>query len=522
MNEFDAFADYDNARRASGGICDAIYEGLFPEQQAYINDPARFKAIQCPRRSGKSRVDGADVVMTSEQYPDEDSLCVAITRGHCRATIGQAVERIRRTFDLPLIPKTLDGLLYIHNERTNHRTWMAGCKDFAQADKLRGDYLVKAWVDEAQSIPLTAHPDSMADDTNKEQPKLLLQYLVEDVIAPRLLDRRGTLTLSGTPGALLKGYFWEVTTGDGTRPKWATHSWSMHANVYLPDVEAQIAELCAQFGWDPGSPTYQREILGRWVADPNALVYRYDATKSAWAGGEYPGCIDRAIAEFGNDLHWGMGVDLGHHDATAFVLGFWPRGGQRWGIARVWGGSEMTQPQRAQAIVQTRRDLQARGQHLARVVMDTGGGGKMIAHDLGTTYGLTVEAAQKADKAAGIRLVQADLHSGNLLVNPSECGALLGEWTVLPWDPGHTGHDDRYADHCSDATLYLRRSLPITARFVEPVPTAEDRSRAEAQRIVVAKANAVQLAQLRMQLARARSLSERARIIDRIRRLSGG
>jgi hypothetical protein len=523
----DALADFlelDALDRESGAMADVCLDGLFTQQRDAVDDAERFKAYLCPRRSGKSHTDAVELFATSEAWPNEESLAVSITRGHCQATIGSALERLKRQYDLPLKSKHLEGRLYYHNERTNHRIWLSGCKDFNEADKLRGDYLVHALVDEAQAIPLTPHPASLIDSVGseeKKQPKLLLQYLVEDVLSPRLIDKNGSLTLTGTTGQLLKCYFWEVTTGEGARKKWKTHHWSMRDNIHLPNVEAQIKELCEKFGWDPSSPSFQREILGRWVSDPNALIYKYTGARNAWHGGAWPGCLDELIHEFGTDLYWALGVDLGHWDATTFVLGAYVRGTSKWIIPRAWGGSEMTQPQRSQAINDAKRELERRGQHLACTVLDTGGGGKMIAHDLTQTFGVPVEAAQKVNKAAGIRLVQADIGTGSLLINPQECGGLLGEWSVLPWNREHTGHDERYADHFADGCLYLRRQLPIRHRFEAPVPTPQDIEAAQQRRIASIKGSMARISGLKQQLARARSLSDRHRIQQQIRQLQG-
>jgi hypothetical protein len=179
----------------------------------------------------------------------------------------------------------------------------------------------------------------------------------------------------------------------------------------------------------------------------------------------------------------------------------------------------MTQPQRSQAVNEVKRELERRGQHLACTVMDTGGGGKMIAHDLTETFGVSVEAAQKQNKAAGIRLVQADIGTGSLLVNPVECAGLIAEWSVLPWDLGHTGHDDRYADHFADGCLYLRRQLPIRHRFERPVPTPEDTTAARERKMVAVKAQMAKISGLKQQLSRAKTLSERHRINQQIRQL---
>lgn len=510
MYDLSIVQDYYDHSCASGGLVEAVLDGLFDEERDAILDPSEVKAYQCTRRAGKTHTQAADAFICSETHPDGESMCISITRGSCRATIGNALERLRREYDLPLSEHQRDGLLYWLNERTNHKIWLRGCKDFNEAEKIRGDYLYGAWVDEAQSFPL---------DVNPANDKVLLHYLVEDVLSPRLLDKNGKLVLSGTPGPLLNGYFWEVTTGAGSRPKWpSVHRWSMMDNPFLADAEAWVQKRKELFGWTESSPGYQREILGQWVFDPESLIYQYNAQRNGVNWGPWPGCLDKAMAELGDDLFWGLGVDLGHHDATAFVLAVQARGRPHKYLLRAWGGSELTQPQRAAEMHRVREALKDRGQRLGALVMDTGGGGAMVAHDMSTVYGVPVEAAKKQEKAAGIRVVQGDLIRGHLVLNVGECGQLIGEWSVLPWNELHTNHADDFPDHWSDATLYVLRRMLTSEAWAKEQPkpgSAEAVAIAQAQH----KSMAARISSVRMQLSRARTLTERASLQAQLNQL---
>lgn len=448
----------------AGGLVESVLGGLFEEELLAISDPRKVKAYQCTRRAGKTHTQAVDAFVCSELNPDGESMCVSLTAGHCQATIGNAFERLKRDYGLPISEHQRKGLLYWLNERTNHKIWLRGCKDFKEAEKLRGDFLYGAWIDEAQSVPLEVHPVHI---------KTLLEYLVEDVLSPRLLDKNGKLVLSGTPGPLLAGYFWEVTTGEGTRPRWpGTHRWSMMDNPFLADAAAWVEERKVTFGWREDSPGYQREILGRWVYDPDALIYRYEAARNHTDCGQWPGCIDRIITMWGSDLRWILGSDVGHNDATTFVLTVSRPGAPHVLFVRAWGGSEMLTTQRAAELLRVKALLAERGQHLSSIEMDPGGGGKILAHDLTGTFGIAVNPAEKTQKGAAVRALQSAIISGNAQFNAVECQPLLGEMSVLPWDKGRTNHHGEYPDDYCDGGVYAYRRHPTYERWVKELPAA--------------------------------------------------
>jgi hypothetical protein len=516
VSDFAAFLDYDALASRSDDYTPPYVASMFDEQRAAYEDQSKNKTYLCTRRSGKTVADAVDAYETSKQCPGGETLVLSTTRGHVRTTVGNALERLIADYGLPLRAKTIDGRFFYQNTETKHRIWMSGCKDFREAEKLRGDWLNKVIIDECQSFSVI--PD-MSKDDGTGRGKFLLEYLVEDVLSPRLMDKAGGMVLSGSPGVVLRGYWYEITTGKGVKLKWPTHQWSLLQNPYMTNVRAELAERMRIFGWTEASATYRREWLGQWVEDSDALIYRYNAQLNGLNWGPFPGCIEVAKRELGPDLFWGLGVDLGHRDATAFVLAVAPKGKPGFYVLRCWGGSELSVPNRAAEIHRVEQVLRDAGQRLDACVMDTGGGGAMIAHDLRTNFGLSIEAATKPEKAAGIRLVQGDLLRGHVKVNVGESGHLLGEWSVLPWDDAMANHHDSYPDHWSDACVYIRRRMPTYESWVKELPALGSPEHVEIERAKL-KTNMARMNNLRIRLARATSLAERSDIQRQLREFS--
>jgi hypothetical protein len=103
------------------------------------------------------------------------------------------------------------------------------------------------------------------------------------------------------------------------------------------------------------------------------------------------------------------------------------------------------------------RQLEKRFKSFDVRVADTGGLGKTIVESLSRDFGIYLEAARKQDKHDHIRLMNSDLLSGRVKVDPKSC--LAEEWRLLQW----THKDDRKredpgcANHAADAALYTWR-----------------------------------------------------------------
>jgi len=71
-----------------------------------------------------------------------------------------------------------------------------------------------------------------------------LRQLVYGVLKPAVADYRGTIVLTGTPGNLIKGLFFDVT--NGREAGWSGHRWTTYDNPYMAEQWAgEIADLKA-------------------------------------------------------------------------------------------------------------------------------------------------------------------------------------------------------------------------------------------------------------------------------------
>lgn len=444
----------------------ALEAGLFRQQRDVDRDPARRKAVLCTRRAGKTHRIAVRRLVCMLTRPGQNSWSgyVTLTKAQSRRNLEGPLNTLIQQHRLPVSVSEQDGqLTYTHNGN-GHRLWIGGVDDVRKAERWRGNKWWEFEIDEGG-----AWPDAV------------LEYMIESIIEPGLSDTRGSIILNGTPGVLANGFFWEVTTPgtrkpDGTKKRapWAIHSWSVLDNPHhaygQPGGREELEQYRLSKGWSEDHPTWLREWCGKWASDPDMLIYRFNAERSAFW-------------EFPDARGWRfvLGVDLGHNDDTAFVLTASQPGFPAVYVLRAWGAPALTQPQRAQEILRVQAALRERHNTEASVVVDIGGLGKAMAEDLRRTYGVSCKPAEKRDKAAAIRAVQAALDAGHMRICPFApspddpiglgCAQLLGEWSVLPWDDDRTGHRDGYADHCADATLYAYREHPGWERWEEEPPT---------------------------------------------------
>lgn len=399
-----------------------------PKQAAFVGDKSRRKAALCSRRAGKSFGLLVWFIVGALTDPGGLSVFIARTKGDARRILEPAVQELRARTGMALPFFERDGQLML-GLPGRHSLWLAGCKDQSEVGKFRGagKGYRRAAIDEAQEF---------ADD--------VLRRLVLGALEPALLDKHGDLAITGTPGPIPAGLFYEITTGEGGT-KWPTHDWTIHDNPHIQDAQAELAAYLAQYGLTADAPVYQREWCGKWVHDPSALVYPYLGSLNA--------CGPEDIPTTG--ALWCLGVDLGSSSATAFVLGCIVPG-----AAHVWIKScakhENWIPSRIAAEIERyRKDTPG-----LRVVIDEGGLGRGYAQEFRERYGIPCEAAEKQKKRGFQEIVAGELRSATVKIDPWGCRELLDEMSILQWLPDRSEEDSaRFANHACDAMLYCVRAL---------------------------------------------------------------
>lgn len=433
-----------NVLRSSVGRDPAYIEGLHPKQAAFVADASKRKAALCSRRAGKTRGIAAWLVKGLEECKNERSVYITLSRSRGRQILWDgALARMVSEYALPLRMVQRAGQLMVEHDNGSS-LWIAGCDDRSQIEKFRGERYYRVAIDEAQAFPDW------------------IDSLIQDALRPALMDLDGDLLLAGTPSPLSSGHFFEATTGVG-QTRYAVHHWTILDNPFMPNGLEKYEEMRAELGED--SPTFTREYKGAWVQDLNALVYPFTHAINSWAPYQKQdpddpnevGMEPHGLPE--GDYSFGLGIDLGFGErSTAFVLGAVRRGSGKLFILKAYTRSRMLPTSIATHVKALREKVAADTGCGLRVVVDEGALGKGYAEQM-RSLGVGCEPAQKAHKRAYQEYVQGLILGGAVQMHFSECLELVEEARKLQFDPETGLEDERNRRHCSDAFLYLARTM---------------------------------------------------------------
>jgi len=116
------------------------------------------------------------------------------------------------------------------------------------------------------------------------------------------------------------------------------------------------------------------------------------------------------------------------------------------------------------------------------IVGDAGGLGKPYVEEMRQRYGIPIKPAEKVRKHAFIELMNSDLRTGRLKIQPEDNRELLTELRLLQWDHASRRHSANYKrwkisescdDHLADALLYGWRESKHWVPREKPAPVPE-------------------------------------------------
>jgi len=220
-------------------------------QIGFVFDDSDFVVACCSRRAGKSTGGRRKILRKLLAKPESLTFYITLTRQSAKRLMWDPLKADLWNLRIPYEANETELSLTLPSNGS--RVWLAGANDGAQIDRLRGHAPDLALIDEPQSM--------------RER---VLRPLVQDVLIPSMLDRRGQICLTGTPGPVPDGYFYEACHSEG----WSRHHWTMLDNTTWSReyVEEFLARTRKHMGWSEDHPTYRREFLGEWVWDKDILV----------------------------------------------------------------------------------------------------------------------------------------------------------------------------------------------------------------------------------------------------------
>lgn len=438
--------------RASRSKTFSLEELFFPPQLRLSRSKAKRKVARLPRRSGKTTSTAGILLEGAITPPYANQGYVTTSLKNAKRLVWPTLKRWNDEYALGGVPNDTDGSMKFPDLPNQPNIYLGGMKDRNEIEKIRGweGGAKRFVVDEAQSARTS-----------------LLQELIDDAIEPSLFDYDGELIISGTPGPVRSGYFFDIDEGS-KRAGWEHHFWTIHENPWLQKKSGKspaqiLTELRERRGWTEEHPSYVREYLGQWVSDSNALVFKYLRERNHFD-----------VLPDGKFTHV-MGVDLGFEDADAIAIEGWQSHKPDVYLIeeRVDKKAGITE------LVDRMRPLYEKYRPI-KVVMDFGGLGKKIGEEITRRYGIPVEAAEKARKFEHIELLNDALRTGRF--HARQDGNFAEDCELVQWDTddlaeGKRTIADDYHSDITDAALYaFRACYGYLSRPPRPAPADENQA----------------------------------------------
>lgn len=430
------------AQKASAVPVFNINEFCFPEQLAFALERKIIKTACTSRRGGKTNSIIADFANTCLTEYGVLCLYITLTTRSARAIIWNELKLVAERFKWDVSTNEVNLEMFFNKTKSTIRC--GGAKDEAEIEKYRGLKVRKAYIDECQSF------------------RPYLKILINDILLPALRDLNGELGLTGTPGPVPAGPFYEYCTA----PNIPNHHWTAFNNPHMhnpdgkfglptKDLHVRLKQERELKGITEADASYQRETYGKWVEDKDSLVYKFNKALNLYS----------AVPQ-GRTIYI-LGVDIGWNDSDAIaVLGY------NFTDKTVYLIEEDIQDK--QNITELVNKIKYFQQKYApvKMVMDAGALGKKIQEEIRFRHGIHMEAAEKHRKHEFIELMNDDLRTGRLKCFPNS--RFEQDSSLVVWDrtdPIKPKISDVYHTDIGDALLYgWRECKHYITTITEVVP----------------------------------------------------
>ncbi len=410
---------------------------LFDKQLAFVEDPAPFKVAVCSRRSGKTVACVAHLIHTAINTPGVVCLYITLSADQAKRNVWREVKKINKKYKLDGKLNELELSITFTNGSI---VYLSGAKDAYQIEKFRGLALKLCYIDECQSF------------------REYIKDLIDDIIAPALLDYAGTLCLIGTPGPVPAGYFYDCAV---LNTNWAKHAWTFWDNPFIPVTAGMSHQKVfdremKRKGGSLDAPSTRREFFGEWKLDSDSLLIKYNSTKNHFES-LLPGVTYNYI----------MGIDIGFKDADALcILAYSDNDPITYLVDEV-----ITAKQGITELVEQIQSLD-KTYKVTKMIMDMGGLGKKIGEEIIKRHSIPVEAADKARKMENIELLNDALRSSRFKAKSASRFAQDSYLVEIDRDkstPERIKVSDRFHSDIIDSVLYAFKLSPAYS-YSPPIP----------------------------------------------------
>lgn len=375
----------------------------FKEQRAFIDDPARHKALHCTRRAAKSFTAGLYMVETALRFPNSNCLFVGLTRQSALDIIMKDILKVidrKHGLSIHFNNTSLDCTL--NNGSVIRITGIDVSED--EMNKLLGKKYKLVCVDESSLYTVN------------------LRHLVYDILGPAMADEQGTICLFGTSSNFTQGLFFDIT--NGKEPGWSIHRWSALQNPHI-NWQAQLDDIKANRPLYMETPQFRQWYLNEWVIETDKLVYKFNQDRNLFK--ELP---------FTGSKGWNyvLGVDTGWEDDNAFVLGAYHDNDPIFYVLEVFKKNHMYfdhDNQDLSVLKTIQRYIENPKYPGLRVIID--GANKQGVETMRMRSNILFEYADKAGKVDHIEILNGDLVQAKVKFHEALCRPLIDEMMSLVW-----------------------------------------------------------------------------------------
>ena len=417
------------AELARRRIQSSIYSGAlrvpeFLRQNEYLEARLnhRFRAINCTRRAGKSISEAIDHTEVMCQFPRSRQLYMGLT--------AESAMDIGWDAFLELDEKHKIGLRFV---RSNYRIWHPNGSvlrffgidaSSREMRKVLGQKIRKISIDEAGSMTI---------DMNR---------LVNQVLIPGLTDLApfSWLSLLGTCENIPNTFFQSLTEGN-EGSDWKVFKWTTYENPFLSkNWDLEVKRILANNPKAREASWFRTHYLNEWCTDDDLMIINPEkALYLPFKPENYKNC------------RFGLGVDLGFNDDSAFTVAAWSEHSNKVHFVESYGKPGMDLTDVANEIKYLRIKY-----NITQFEVD--GANKQGVQEIRNRHGLPLEAAEKIDKPVYLSLLKDDINTHTAIVDPEGCKELVGEWKHLIWkDSSKKLENPKCKNHKSDSALYIWR-----------------------------------------------------------------
>lgn len=446
-------------------------------QKEIVTSTARRLFLMAGRRAGKTQANIHRVIHQISRKGNQRFLIIHLT---ITKAIEQYFNAFLETFEslgIEVVSKSLtDGMVRTKNGSV---IYFRGNNTKDEREKFRGDQWDGIILEEAQSQKAIA-------------------YLLDEVLGPTLIDRKGWMALSGT-GPRIRGTWWEKLYFEAKDDpaKGRTWNWNISHNPFIPDHESVLQYQLDQHGWTTTTPIFVREWLGQISYDDDALVIRLSPNNFYEERDLKQWIASQPIS----DMHFSAGLDFGFTDADAFVIVLYSDSRPEKWIVHQYKKNRIGTQELAAAIKSGLDQVLSDPlfaiipDRYIQIYADTSHG--MVSYDLNQIYSLPVTEAYKQNKDMAYENLQEDARKGFIKMEhgiwneegicvanhlEDECNKTVfrrnDEESPNPYALTREIDDEAYHPDLMDALLYAMRKIWVYANYDDENPVAESTERA--------------------------------------------